>query len=372
MSLRTEKMSEIISETLTKMPLNLMVLVMASALAGADGHAVENGQIIGAKMEALHQLADEFASVGDKEKFGQAMEQIHSLQKNWEVTGRVSPSADLVNQALDAQRAALNQKKSPTPVDTQAPQYISDHEFNGSHIGPREIVLTFDDGPHATLTKAVEEVLARNHAPAAFFEIGENVQALPQWSKYLSQKGYVVANHSWSHPQLTKLSADDVKKQITRTQRMIQLALGGPVAFNDYFQFYFGRFFNFPRNLWAPEFMRSPYGDKNSRTLQQIVSTGAGASSQNGVARKITLNHIMWNIDSLDWHDPSPAGIEKRVFAQLGLENHHGIILFHDVHPQTLSAIQLIIPRLQREGYKLITLYDMLQEKNLSINSSRR
>jgi len=72
--------------------------------------------------------------------------------------------------------------------------------------------------------------------------------------------------------------------------------------------------------------------------------------------------HVMWNIDSLDWNDHSPATIEDRVFDQLTTEGRHGIILMHDIHPQTIEAIKTILPRLQKEGYKLLNLYEMVRQ----------
>jgi peptidoglycan/xylan/chitin deacetylase (PgdA/CDA1 family) len=114
--------------------------------------------------------------------------------------------------------------------------------------------------------------------------------------------------------------------------------------------------------VYFPEFFRSPYGARTARTMNIISNTIVGDANDSTQVDK--LYHVLWTVDSLDWQDPNPESIAKRVFDQLATYGDRGIILFHDIHPQTVNAIQLVLPKLQQEGYKFLSLYEMVAERD--------
>jgi len=142
--------------------------------------------------------------------------------------------------------------------------------------------------------------------------------------------------------------------------------LGGADSFNIYFQTFFEQFFAIPQVMHDPEFFRSPYGARTARTMGLISTTQVGSEQGEVNGKPVVENdyfyHIMWNVDSLDWQDHNPKTIETRVFNELKTFGRHGIILFHDIHPQTILAIQSILPHLATQGYKVVSLYQLLKE----------
>jgi len=286
-------------------------------------------------------------------------------EKFEEFTEPSVPRERLVNAFLKMERRLielLNVENEAGPLDQKFGNSRFEREFNGMTLDKGEIVLTFDDGPSRKYTPIVHETIKKLGIPAGFFEIGECVDDAPQLTQGLAADGYVIANHSWSHPDMVKLDNGQIAEQINRTQNLIQATLGGPDFFDNYYQGLFQKYFEFPRRIYHPEFFRFPYGSRNERTVNVAVSTVVGSSEKDGQQQLDTLYSVMWNVDSLDWKDHSPAGIEERVFNELATYGNRGVILMHDVHPQTVEAIQTILPRLQREGYKFLTLYEMVVE----------
>ena len=344
--------------------------IAAPVVAGAGQTAI--------KVSALRLLADEYAATQNVSGLSSSLAELNELRESYEKSNQLEPDNAAVQAELASSRlrieAVVTQVNAAADILKRSTAYgyvaVSrsgyDHDFNGSTLGPKEVVITFDDGPHKRLTPQVHEVVKRLHVPAAFFEVGENVEASPEITKALAEDGFVIANHSFDHPNMVKLSDASIRSQVDRTQTLIQKAIGGPDSFQKYFQMFFQNLFTFERRVFAPEFFRSPYGSRSARTMRLITETKVADSILDPKTplkvQADTLYHVLWNVDSLDWNDHSPAGIERRVFNELATYGNHGVILFHDIHPQTLVAIQSILPRLQREGFKLVSLYDMLKE----------
>ena len=98
--------------------------------------------------------------------------------------------------------------------------------FNSVHVDGPYIAMTFDDGPSATLTPKLLDLLAAHHIKATFFVIGENVAEHPEIVARAAQEGHEIANHSWSHPNFGKMSDEGVRSQLQRTDDAIKSATG--------------------------------------------------------------------------------------------------------------------------------------------------
>jgi peptidoglycan/xylan/chitin deacetylase (PgdA/CDA1 family) len=185
----------------------------------------------------------------------------------------------------------------------------------------RLIALTFDDGP-GPYTAAVVSELRRLKAPATFFEIGEMIPAYRTLVANMSRWGFVIGDHTWSHPQLTGLPGAQVTNQIILTQHLITKITGKPV-----------------------QFMRPPYGAQSAR-----VRTLAGRQG---------LVTTLWSIDTADWTRPGVGAIVARALAARAGQ----IILLHDgggIRSQTVAAIPTIVRTLRRRGFHLVTLQQLL------------
>jgi peptidoglycan/xylan/chitin deacetylase (PgdA/CDA1 family) len=344
-----------------------LLLALSCASSVSFGAADESA----ATIAALTQLADEYAATKQASELDLTLQKLAILREEWEALDRPEASPAQVAASVATWRAEIAKQLTPKvneegELEEVVGKLAYPNEFNGSTLKDHEVVITFDDGPHPKLTPIIHGIVKDAKIPAAFFELGENIKNNSKLTQGLAAEGYVIGDHSWDHPNLTTLADAQVEKQINDTQAEIDTVLGGKDNFNTYFQTFFAQFFMMPEKVYAPEFFRSPYGGRSERTMDIILNTQVGEynATENGksVVKPDTFFHIMWNVDSLDWQDPDPASIEKRVFDQLATYGHHGIILFHDIHPQTVPAIQLILPRLAKEGYKCVSLYQMLEE----------
>ena len=198
-------------------------------------------------------------------------------------------------------------------------------EIVGNRLPPKTIVLTFDDGPHASYTDEIAAILKQYNVPAVFFEVGQSVGSVDaqgvvklnknaQTSKRLLAAGYALGNHSFSHALLSKEKGDALYAEIGQTDQLLKAIDAGR----------------------APLF-RFPYGAKNREGM--------------AILSKLGLHSVMWNIDSLDWADPVPNSIIARVMSQVQKEQR-GIILFHDIHDRAVKALPAILDKLIADGYQ--------------------
>src|ERR1051325_3376516 len=137
----------------------------------------------------------------------------------------------LVSEASYSQEtksAAPVEKPPASPVKPKATPAPSEPPitFNSVHVDGPYIALTFDDGPNATLTPKLLDLLAARHLKATFFVVGQNAADHPDILKRAVREGHEIANHSWSHPNLAKMSDEAVRRALQKTDDAISAAIG--------------------------------------------------------------------------------------------------------------------------------------------------
>jgi peptidoglycan/xylan/chitin deacetylase (PgdA/CDA1 family) len=193
--------------------------------------------------------------------------------------------------------------------------------FNSVHVDGPFIALTFDDGPNATLTPRLLDLLAARHLKATFFVVGQNAADHPEILRRAVREGHEIANHSWSHPNLGKMSDEAVRRELQKTDDAISAAIGK-----------------------RPGLMRPPYG---SITAHQ----------KRWIHEEFGYRIIIWDVDPLDWKRPGPSVVTSRILK----ETHAGsIILAHDIHPPTIEAMPATFDQLQKKGFKSVTVTELL------------
>lgn len=211
---------------------------------------------------------------------------------------------------------------------------------NGNIIGNQfpegTWALTYDDGPHPTRTLEIVDLLEKNSIRATFFWLARNANSnTPVVNQVLerSKSGqFSLQNHSFTHANLVKLDDKGLDFEISESNR--QLA-----------------------NLYGtrPSFFRCPYGSglNNSAIRQKIADE--------------KMIHVFWNVDSLDWQDKNPSSIVDRVKTQMN-KSKKGIILFHDIHAQTVEATKLLFDSLKNQSHskdlRWLTLPEIVEELN--------
>ncbi|TCD46061.1 hypothetical protein D3X11_00855 [Streptococcus sp. X16XC17] len=179
------------------------------------------------------------------------------------------------------------------------------------------IALTFDDGPSATTTPQVLALLKKYNAKATFFVLGQAIAGKESILKQMQADGHEIANHSWSHSNLTRLSADQIKQEIQQTQSAVEAVTGQ-----------------------RPTLLRPPYGAVNKAVM---------AATQ--------MPAIYWSVDTLDWKSHNPQAI----LAQVKAGTHKGsIILMHDIHQTTVNSLDSVLSYLSSQGYTFGTVSDLL------------
>ncbi len=253
------------------------------------------------------------------------------------VSTSMSESHKIVSSPQKTQKAVIYSKphaqkpiiSHPTtiPVSTKTSISSMNYPISSGNKARPEIALTFDDGPNPSYTPQVLAVLQRFGIQATFFDIGYLVKDYPALVQQEYSAGHIVGQHSWSHPDLTRLSVSNVRFQLATASDAIQSAIGR-----------------------QPAFFRPPYGAVNSTVMQQ--------------AKALNLSAILWNDDPRDWSLPGVNVIIQRAVG----EAHNGtIILMHDGggnRSQTIAALPTIITTLQSRGFRFVTMQQLVQDNS--------
>jgi peptidoglycan-N-acetylglucosamine deacetylase len=197
----------------------------------------------------------------------------------------------------------------------------------------RAIAITFDDGPSGT-TPAILDALAEFGAHATFFVVGEWVERRPEIVRDAAARGHELGNHTWTHPDARRVSdLDMLRDEVRRTSEVLERTVGR-----------------------APSVLRPPYGAEPGRFARVTAEQGLDAT-------------VLWTVQAVDYEDASD---DERIAAAVNAEAHPGaIVLLHDGWagrdhnsrtPQggTLRALPRILERLAGDGYRFVTVSELL------------
>ncbi|MFC4652583.1 polysaccharide deacetylase family protein [Lactococcus nasutitermitis] len=188
------------------------------------------------------------------------------------------------------------------------------------YAGKKLIALTFDDGPNATTTPTLLNTLEQDDVHATFFEIGSHIAGNEALLKRQTADGDQICSHTWTHPELTSLTAPAANLEITRAATLITQITGQ----------------NWP-------FYRPPYEAVNQTVLNSV-----------------NMSAVNYDVDTQDWEDSTSAPVYSAAMAGA----HDGaIILMHDIHPWTVAAVPNIIASLKQQGYTFVTVSQLIYDK---------
>lgn len=177
------------------------------------------------------------------------------------------------------------------------------------------VALTFDDGPDASTTPRVLDVLKKHNVPATFFCIGDRVRANPDLARREVNEGHLIGNHTMSHPWWNNfLIGAPLRNEIAGAQRIVEEVTGQ-----------------------TPAFFRSPMGLTNPHLFRQL--------------RRLNLVSVGWDVRPFDRHGPTPDAVVKRVQRDV---RPGSIIALHDGGIDgefEASVVDGIIQSLRKEGY---------------------
>ena len=201
----------------------------------------------------------------------------------------------------------------------------------------KRVALTFDDGPEPVQTEFILEVLKKYNISATFFMIGKKVQQHPELvEKVRASNQQIIANHSWDHPNFHEISLNEQTEQVIRNEHLLV-------------------------NDMQPKFFRYPYGNSSCETNELVHSRG--------------YKIVGWHIDSCDWAFEKNGSVDIKEATSCGVipQYHHdyvghvvssvrarngGIILMHEIHPNTVKQLEEIIKQLLNDGFVFGTIID--------------
>lgn len=184
------------------------------------------------------------------------------------------------------------------------------------------IAFSFDDGPKPGNTERIVNALEKNDARATFFMLGRNAKFYPDSVKKVLESGNEVSGHSYDHPQLTKIGAGGVRKQMSMMNQEIRNACGSKAAS-----------------------VRPPYG-----AIDQMVKDNVDSPL------------ILWSIDTLDWKTRNANATVQSILKNA---KDGDIVLMHDIHLQTVEAVEKVLPKLKAKGFEVCTVSELLEAKGI-------
>ncbi len=199
------------------------------------------------------------------------------------------------------------------------------HVYCKNSQNQKRVALTFDDGPHPRYTEKILEILDDFGVTATFFVIGVNAENYPEALDKIVASGCEIANHTYSHVRIDKMSEDELYNQIKKCEDVLYDKTGK-----------------------RPTLFRPPEG----RVPQSLLT----------LSETMGYSVVLWSIDTLDWsHNPSEK-ISATVMKQM---RGGDIILMHDYVSglnTTCDALKIFIPKLLAEGYEFVTVSELIGE----------
>lgn len=213
---------------------------------------------------------------------------------------------------------------------------VKDYYFNedGSYDPSKKrpmIALTFDDGP-GEYTETLLDTVEKYNAHVTFFMVGQNVEGHESTIQRMLKLGCELGNHTWDHPSQTlpNMDLDSVLQEFQKTDDAIVKACGQ-----------------------AATVCRAPYG---AITDEQMSAVGKP--------------FFMWSTDSLDWKLMDADADYNQIMNDSSLGDG-SIILMHDIHePSVKCATEKLIPALIDQGYKLVTVSELAEAKDVTLQSA--
>lgn len=191
------------------------------------------------------------------------------------------------------------------------------------------VAISFDAAWGADKTEKIMEILKDYDANATFFLVGFWVENYPEITRKIAENGYEIGTHSNTHPDMVKLSTEQMELELSSSKKIIEDTTGKQV-----------------------ELFRAPYGSYND----SLITT----------AEKLNLTTIQWDVDSLDWKGLSAVDITTRILNKVF---NGSIILCHNNSEHILEALPMILDRLNKRGYKIKCIGDIIYKDNYTINS---
>ena len=196
----------------------------------------------------------------------------------------------------------------------------------------KKIAVTFDAAWSAEDTDEIIGILKKHNAKATFFAVGDWVEKNPDAVKKLYDEGHEIGNHSDTHPSFSNINREEIKTEILNCNKKIESVTGV-----------------------VPKLVRAPSGDYDNKSIE--------------VTESLDMKMIQWDVDSLDWKKLSVDEMYGRVVSKT---QKGSILLFHNGVENTPEALDKILEKLEKDGYKFVTVSELIYWDNYEIDHMGR
>ncbi|SKC43225.1 polysaccharide deacetylase family sporulation protein PdaB [Maledivibacter halophilus] len=192
----------------------------------------------------------------------------------------------------------------------------------------KKVAISFDAAWGDRYTDGILDTLDKYNVKSTFFLVGFWVDRYPDMVKKINEKGHDVGNHSSTHPHMSKLSKEQIVKELNQTGEKIYNLTGK-----------------------KPYLFRPPFGDYNNTLIE--------------TAKECGYYTIQWDVDSLDWKELGVEPVVDRITRNV---KNGSIVLFHNNAKYVLEFLPLVIERLQKNGYEIVPISEIIMKDNFYID----
>lgn len=203
----------------------------------------------------------------------------------------------------------------------EKPIYSVDTEEN-------KVAISFDAAWGADNTRRLMDICDSYNVKATFFLVGFWIEKYPEMVREISERGFEIGNHSENHPEMSKLTKEQMVKEIESVNDRIETLTGK-----------------------RPKVFRPPYGDYNDTLVLTL--------------KELNMNPVQWSIDSLDWKELGKEALVSRVLKNV---KNGDIILCHNNAKYTPDALPEILETLQSRGFTVCPVSEVIYCENYSVD----
>ena len=220
-----------------------------------------------------------------------------------------------------------NEIKDYMSINLDLDSEYQNEDGKAINLAKKQIAITFDDGP-GKYTKNLIDILENNKSNSTFFILGKNIKEYEDVLKESFTNGNEIGYHSYNHENFLRQDIEKIKEEFNKSNEELISAIGSGYTL-----------------------IRPPYGSINNK-----------------IKESLDLPFILWNIDTEDWRYKN---IDYLVDYVLDNVKENSIILFHDIHKTSVSAIEKLLPYLYVEGYQLVTISDLANVNGITLEAHK-
>ena len=220
------------------------------------------------------------------------------------------------------------QAEGQTPVGNATAEELAQYDaWYADPSGEKILYLTFDAGYENGCTAPILDTLKKHQVPAAFFVVGHFLETSPELVKRMVNEGHTVANHTFHHPDMSKISSlEAFQSELSQTEALYETITGQPMA----------------------KYYRPPQGVYSETNLK--------------MAKELGYQTFFWSLAYVDWYQDDQPSKEEAFEKLLGRIHPGAIILLHSTSSTNAEILDELLTKWKEMGYAFGTLADLCEK----------